>query len=215
VSEPVVDDAASPELLDEKAETRESKGERTRRRLLEIAIDHFGSSGYRTTSVSEITRAAGLTQAASYAYFDSKDHLFRAAVDEDVAALIREATDQVRAAGIQPRQLLPALLLYMSGGLDRHPLTKLLLQGQEPEVIEQLIDLPAVHDLGGLVAEAIRLGQQSGEVRSDIDPDAVGAGAEAILLGLIMSLAQGGGATTERHAFGVVSAFDAMLRPAD
>jgi hypothetical protein len=28
-----------------------------------------------------------------------------------------------------------------------------------------------------------------------------------------MSLAVGGGATTERHAFGVVSAFDAMLRP--
>jgi AcrR family transcriptional regulator len=215
VSEPVVDDAASPELLDEKAETRESKGERTRRRLLEIAIEHFGASGFRATSVSEITRAAGLTQAASYAYFDNKDHLFRASVDQDVGDLIREATDQVRAAQIQPRQLLPALLLYLQGALERHPLTTLPLQGQEPEVLEQLIDLPAVHEIGALVAEAIRDGQQTGDVRGDIDPDAVGAGAEAILLGLVMSLAMGGGATTERHAFGVVSAFDAMLRPAD
>ena len=39
--------------------------------------------GYRTTSVSEIARAAGLTQATAYAYFDNKESLFVAAVDVD------------------------------------------------------------------------------------------------------------------------------------
>lgn len=193
----------------------QSKGERTRRRLLDIAIELFGISGYRATSVSEITRSAGLTQAASYAYFENKDHLFREAVDTDAAALIHEATDQVRAAGIQPRQLLPSLLLYLSGALDHHPLAKRVLQGLEPEITEQLVDLPAIHEIGALIAEAIVAGQQTGEVRADIDPDAVSAGAEAIVLGLTMSLALGGGAATERHAFGVVTAFDAMLRPSD
>ena len=192
-------------------ESTESKGERTRRRLLDLAIEQFGAYGYRHTSMAEITRAAGLTQAASYAYFASKADLFREAVDEDAAALIGEAAGQVVA--MEPRQLLPGLVLFLGGALANHPLTRRVLQGQEPDAIEQLVDLPAVHSIGSLVAEAIRNGQATGDVRTDIDPDVVGAGAEALCLGLTMTLAMGGGATTQRHAFGVVSAFDAMLRP--
>lgn len=218
MNDAAVDDAATdtdpPSAEAEAADAPERKGERTRRQLLEIAIELFGASGYRSTSVSEVTRTAGLTQAASYAYFDSKEELFREAVNADAEALIHEATAQVRDQQIQPRQLVPALLLYLGGGLATHPLAKRVLQGREPEVVDELIDLPAIHELGALVAEAIRAGRESGDVRDDLDPEAVGAGVEAMLLGLTMSLALGEGATTERHAFGVVSAFDAMLRPA-
>ncbi|MDZ7733072.1 MAG: TetR/AcrR family transcriptional regulator [Acidimicrobiia bacterium] len=206
----MADDVRDLEVAPE-PESRESKGERTRRQLLEIAIDHFGSAGFRATSVSEITRTAGLTQAASYAYFDNKEALFREAVDTDAAALVHEAAAQ--AEGVEPRQLIPSLLLFLSGGLERHPLTERVLQGLEPEAMEQLVDLPAVHEVGELVAGAIREGQTRGEVRADLDPEVVGAGVEALVLGLVMSLAHGGGATTQRHAFGVVSAFDALLRP--
>src|SRR5690348_16296931 len=75
----------------EAAEATETKGERTRRRLLELAIQRFGERGYRATSVSEIARAAGLTQAAAYAYFPSKEALFDASIDADAAAAIAEA----------------------------------------------------------------------------------------------------------------------------
>jgi AcrR family transcriptional regulator len=189
----------------------ESKGERTRRRLLEIAIRQFGTYGFRQTSVTDITREAGLTQAACYAYFGSKADLFREAVDTDAAEAIREAVEQ--AAPMDPRHLLPSIVLFMGGALERHPLTARVLQGREPDAVRQLIDLPAVHELGAVCAEAIRRGQATGDIRADIDPDAVGAGAEAMILGLTISLAMGGGAATERHAFGVVSAFDAMLKP--
>lgn len=190
----------------------ETKGERTRRRLLDLAVERFGHHGFRATSVTDITRDAGLTQAACYAYFGSKAELFRAAVDADAAALIDEAAEHVR--GLPPRQLLPTLVLHLGAGLDAHRLTRRVLQGHEPEAVVQLIDLPALHQLGDLVATAIREGQVTGEVRADVDPDALGAGAEALVLGLTMSLAMGGGQTTERHTFGVVSAFDAMLKPA-
>lgn len=189
----------------------ETKGERTRRRLLEIAISRFGAGGYRQTSVSEISREAGLTQAAVYAYFENKSDLFRHAVDEDAAALIGEATEQ--AAAIEPRQLIPALVLYLGGALERHPLTRRVLRGQEPDAIRQLIDLPAVHELGRTVAEALRRGQADGQLRDDLDAEVIGAGAEALCLGLTTTLAMADGATTERHAFGVVSCFDAMVRP--
>lgn len=190
----------------------ETKGERTRRRLLEIAISQFGANGYRETSVSEISREAGLTQAAVYAYFDNKSDLFRQAVDVDAAALIDEATAQ--AAELEPRQLIPALVLYLGGALERHPLTRRVLRGQEPDAVKQLIDLPAVHELGRTVADALRRGLADGQIREDLDPDVIGAGAEALCLGLTTTLAMADGATTQRHAFGVVSCFDAMIRPA-
>ena len=40
------------------------KGERTRRRLLDIAVQRFAADGFRRTSVSDIAREAGLTPAA-------------------------------------------------------------------------------------------------------------------------------------------------------
>src|SRR6478735_805801 len=77
----------SPEL----ASSAATKGERTRRRLLTLAVEHFGARGYRSTRVSEIARAAGITQATAYAYFDNKESLFLAAVDVDANALVTRA----------------------------------------------------------------------------------------------------------------------------
>ncbi len=58
-----------------------SKGDRTRQRLLEIAVQRFAADGYRRTSVSDIARDAGLTPAATYAYFRNKEALFQAAAE--------------------------------------------------------------------------------------------------------------------------------------
>src|SRR6188472_4175135 len=118
-----------------------TKGERTRQRLLEAAIQRFAADGYRRTSVSDIARDAGLTPAATYAYFPSKDALFRAAVDEDAAALIEQATPAEGAPGALTERWLavPALL---QNALDQHPLAKRVLGAQEPEVLPQFLELP-------------------------------------------------------------------------
>src|SRR5258708_7622510 len=94
----------------------ESKGERTRRLLIELAIEQFGTHGYRSTSVTEITRAAGLTQAASYAYFPNKEALYRAAVNADAAALTAYANRKTAHTPIM--QLLPSYLVHLVAALD-------------------------------------------------------------------------------------------------
>jgi len=43
-----------------------SKGDRTRQRLLEIAVKRFAADGYRRTSVSDIARDAGLTTGGTH-----------------------------------------------------------------------------------------------------------------------------------------------------
>lgn len=194
-------------------EQTETKGERTRRRLLEIAIERFGERGYRATSVSEIARAAGLTQAAVYAYFESKEALFDAAVDADAAQLVAET--EAKVAETPVRQLVPMLLLFFIAGLDEHPLVRRVVGGQEPDALKRLVNLPALGRLTGDIADAVRTGQARGDVRTDLDADLFASGAEAILLSLLMSITQVGQTTETRRQMGVLTIFDAVLRPAE
>ena len=191
--------------------TAETKGERTRRRLLEVAVQRFGARGFRATSVSEIARAVGVTQAAAYAYFDNKEALYDAAVDHDAAAVIASARE--RAAGVSARQLVPLLLLTILAELETHPLALRVVSGREPETLARLVDLPAFEQLTTFIATTVRAAQDAGEVRSDLDPDLFAAGAETLLLSLIISVSQVGSSTITRRQLGVVAIFDAVLRP--
>ncbi len=199
---------AEPGPIDEPGET---KGERTRRRLLEIAIERFGERGYRATSVSEIARSGGLTQAAVYAYFDSKETLFDAAVDADAAAAINEVG--ATAASSDVNQLVPMLLILLLGSIDHHPLVRRVVSGQEPDALARLVNLPALADLTRTIADRVRAAQAEGEVRADIDATMFADGAEAIILSLLMSVTQVGASTEARRQLGVLSIFDAVLRP--
>lgn len=191
----------------------ESKGERTRRRLLDLAIEQFGSRGYRATSVSEITRAADLTQAASYAYFDSKEALFRAAVDADAGSLIEGALAEVETAPVT--ELIPALLVHLAAGLTSHPLVTRVLGGQEPDAMDQLADLPAMQRAVDEVGRRLAEGQGTGEIRGDIDASAVATGAGSIILALLTSITQGSGTSRDEIVVGVLSVFDATVLPVE
>ena len=188
-----------------------TKGARTRQRLLELAIERFGSQGHRATSVSEIARAAGLTQAAVYAYFDNKDSLFVSAVDADATSLVIDAHDAV--AGTPIRGLLQEFLVNLYLRLPEHPLARRVLAGQEPEVLPRLIDLPAIRMATRLIVEDIRVGQETGEVRTDVDATVLGDGVEAMILSLLLATVQSEGLYTPRYQNGVYAAFDAMLKP--
>jgi AcrR family transcriptional regulator len=176
-----------------------------------LAIERFGARGYRATSVSEIARAAGLTQAAAYAYFPSKEALFDAAVDADAAALVDETQGPAFAAPVG--QLVPLLVLGFIAGLEQHPLTRRVVGGREPDALARLVNLPALGRLTGDIADAIRSGQANGAVRADLDAELFASGAEAIIVSLVMSVSQVGASTETRRQLGVLSIFDAVLRP--
>ncbi len=161
--------------------------------------------------MSAIARAAGLTQAAVYAYFDNKESLFVAAVDADATSLVIDAHDAV--AGTPIRQLLQAFLVRLYVRLPDHPLARRVLNGQEPEVLPRLIDLPAIRMATSLIVEDMRVGQAVGEVRTDIDAAVVGDGVEAMILSLLLATVQSEGLYTPRYQAGVEAAFDAMLKP--
>lgn len=75
-------DPPSPDVL----VPNETKGARTRRRLLEAAEKVLGEYGYHDASIVKITEAAGVAQGTFYLYFSNKKEIF----DDVVADLNRQ-----------------------------------------------------------------------------------------------------------------------------
>ncbi len=190
----------------------DTKGERTRRAILDIATEQFAAAGFRGASVPAIAREVGVSPSAVYAYFDSKAQLFEEAVDTDVAGLLADALPDVL-AGTFDRDFVSVFQRLM-GNLGRHPLAERILEGHEGSGVERLVVLPAEAQLQRGLAAALRSGQRDGSVRSDIDPNTMAAGLEAVVIALLIATLQTGGRVDSSHAQGVIAVLDAALRPA-
>jgi AcrR family transcriptional regulator len=62
-------------------------GRDTRSRLRELALELFAEQGYEKTSLREIAERLGVTKAALYYYFRSKEDIVRSLVEDYVADL--------------------------------------------------------------------------------------------------------------------------------
>lgn len=189
-----------------------SKGELTRLAVLDAATERFGRDGYRATSVADIARDAGVGGTAAYAYFPSKEALFLAALDEDAAAVIGEGVLHVLEQ-TDHKGWRETLVITLVGALDRHPLARRVLAGLEPGVTDRVIDLPALMELRKTVADRLRVDQEEGRVRADIEPDDIASGAVAVIISLLMGVLQFGANGINVYGPGIWALFDAALDP--
>ena len=65
-----------------------SKGERTKRRVIEQAAHVFNEKGYAGTSVSDLTKATKLTSGAIYGSFEGKDDLVAQSFEYSIDKLL-------------------------------------------------------------------------------------------------------------------------------
>lgn len=194
------------------AGTQTTKGELTRRAVLEAAIARFGRDGYRATSVTDIARDAGVGGTVAYAYFPNKEALFLAAVDEDTAAVIREGVSRFM-EDPDFRDWRQSLMLGLVAAVERHPLAKRLLAGLEPDVTARVIETPALAELRKACAERLHAEQVRGTVRPDLDPLSTANGIVTILLSLLMSVVQIGPDPLVTYGADVAAVFTAALEP--
>lgn len=191
--------------------SNETKGELTRRAILEAAITRFGSDGYRATSVADIARDAGVGGTVTYAYFPNKEALFLAAVDEDAARVITEGL-HVFGPDAAP-DWRASLAFALIDSVDDHPLARRLLAGLEPEITPRVLDIPALAELRKQSAERLRLEQLAGTVRADLDPVATANGLVAIILSLLMSVVQLGRDATLGYWADIARVLEAAVDP--
>lgn len=77
------------------------RGRDTRSRLRELALQLFAEQGYEKTSLREIAERLGVTKAALYYYFKSKEDIVRSLVEDymaEIDELIAWGKDQPRSA---------------------------------------------------------------------------------------------------------------------
>lgn len=194
------------------AKLSEGKGAQTRKAILDAAIARFGRDGFRSTSVADIARDAGVGATVTYAYFPNKEALFLAALDEDAAAVITEGLSSVTMVGAVTdwRQ---SLIFTLVTAVEQHPLAKRVLGGMEPDVIGRVLEIPALNELRKACADRLRTEQAAGTVRADIDPDTIGSGVISIILSLLMSVVQLGTEAAVAYGSDVTAVFAAALEP--
>ncbi len=92
------------------------RGEATRQKLLSAAESEIGSKGFSEASISSITTAAGVGQGTFYIYFDSKEEILRALVQnysKSVRQFLTDATASATTRVEKERQGLKAFIDYV------------------------------------------------------------------------------------------------------
>jgi len=96
------------------AESPPNKGERTKQRILDSALELFREHGYEATTMRMVAEAAGVSLGNTYYYFASKDLLLQAFYREVHEAHVAAATPALARA----RTLHDRLLAVMLAKLD-------------------------------------------------------------------------------------------------
>lgn len=90
----------------------------TRERLLLTAADEFAQHGLQGANINRISLAAGLAKGTVYNYFDSKEDLFYAVIEEACRLAVSGAKEDPQGT---TRQRLLALITADVAWFDHHP----------------------------------------------------------------------------------------------
>jgi len=135
-----------------------TRGEDTRRRILEAAIEVFAAEGYEGASTRHLAERAGINLPAIQYYFGSKDGLYRAVIDyviQEIEAHFAPIVAPVRAALARDDaghaellealcRMLEAFVALIAGGSGLESRRLLFARAE----IEQTAGLDALHECG-------------------------------------------------------------------
>jgi AcrR family transcriptional regulator len=101
----------------------------TRSRIQAVAVELFSEQGYDKTSLREIAERLGVTKAALYYHFKSKEDIIRSLVDDyfgQVDSLVAWASLQPRTPAVRAE----ILSRYLDMVIDSHQVYRMLQQNQ-------------------------------------------------------------------------------------
>lgn len=102
----------------DQSEDRVPKFRRRPDEVLDAASLLFSRHGFAHTTVEQVARAAGLSKAAVYLYFPSKQSLLAGLVRRAVTPLAELALEQIAAYRGAPRPLIGTVLRLLAGRLS-------------------------------------------------------------------------------------------------
>ena len=137
--------------------------------ILDAALSVFAEKGFAAARLEEIAARAGVSKGTIYLYFESKEAVFKALVEENLASRIGGFAELVRAHRGPAAQLLAELLRQIGAFLSTSPfvvLPKIVIaeSGNFPDLARAYREQVAERGFS-LVGEVIRRGIAQGEFR--------------------------------------------------
>lgn len=154
---------------DGRATRAEKIREQRRRELLDVALRVFAQRGYHQARIADIIDAAGVARGTFYLYFESKNAIFHALLDDLLSRL------RASVVGVSMGPDAPPVIVQIRQSVERvleafvasPDLTRVVLReavGLEPEVDRKLADFYA--RLHRWLADALANGARLGLLRS-------------------------------------------------
>jgi TetR/AcrR family transcriptional repressor of nem operon len=168
-----------------------SKGEQTRRRIVERAAGVFNTHGYAGTSMGELTRATGLEKGGIYNHFPSKEALATAAFDYAVELIGRQFAEAMAAEERAAGKLLAVVRVFeahvraprLPGGC---PVLNTAVETDDSDSPLRERARAAMTGWHRMIGRAVKDGLARGELRADISPREVATVMIAALEGGLM-----------------------------
>ncbi len=136
------------------------------RRLLDAAAEEFGEKGFHDGSISGITKRAGMALGSFYTYYDSKDEIFQALVQDlsaQVGITARNAlTDDQNA--LETEQA--ALEAFLRFAREHKEIYRII---DEAEFVDPASFRKHYETTAKRILERLKAGAKAGELRDDVD----------------------------------------------
>ena len=144
---------------------RTERGRRTARRLLDAAGAEFAEKGFHEASISGITSRAGTALGSFYTYFDSKDEIFRALV-QDMSERVRLAARSALTDDLTPieteRAAFAAFLRFARENKEVYRIV------DESEFVDPASHRAHYETTARRIHERLREGMAHGDYRGDL-----------------------------------------------
>jgi AcrR family transcriptional regulator len=147
---------------------RSRRSAELRERLFRAALDLFAEKGFAETTVEDITNAADVGKGTFFNYFPSKDHILLAFAEMQIGKL-RDAVAEARRTNEPVPKFFRSLATLMTAEPTRNPgIVRVLLLAflSHTAVRQAMLDLQT--RVLALHTEIIQLGQERGEIRTDL-----------------------------------------------
>lgn len=187
--------SAEPGRSPASSNRRERRSAEIRERLFRSALALFAEKGFAETTVEDITEAADVGKGTFFNYFPSKDHIL-VAFGEMQLGKLEAAVEEARRTNEPIRQFLRALGARMTQEPTRNPeIIRAVLQAylSTTPVREAMLDLQK--RIQGLHTQMIRLGQERGEIRSDLPAEEIAYAFRQTIFGTLLIWSLFGDAT--------------------
>ena len=154
-------------------EIRSRDADRTQQEILAAATAEFAAHGFGGARIEAIAERAGVNKKLFYYYFEGKDELFLAVLEQTYAD-IRAAERDLLLEEADPLQAIESLVVFTWRHYLAHPEFLALLYSENMLGAGHLKRSPRIRQMNSPLidglARVLERGEKSGELRGGIDP---------------------------------------------